>query len=123
MAVARSDTYWRHGRNNVVATKNVEGSWVRYLMTIANARSARLGCRRSTVSHARINVQMVLKSSSHGCFELITDCFLGQENNGQGGCCPIGQKPKASGDGCEDDPDRDRKGTCFQNLSHDINIS
>jgi hypothetical protein len=37
----------------------------------------------------------------------------GQEKNDQGGCCPIGQKPKTTGDGCEPkQSDNDRKGGC-----------
>lgn len=37
----------------------------------------------------------------------------GQEKNGKGGCCPIGQVPKAKGDGCEAKQDgNDKKGSC-----------
>ncbi|KAH7090486.1 hypothetical protein FB567DRAFT_617949 [Paraphoma chrysanthemicola] len=41
------------------------------------------------------------------------NCPEGQEKNDKGGCCPIGQKPKATGDGCEPKQSNDdRKGGC-----------
>ncbi|KAH5220169.1 hypothetical protein HBI25_187400 [Parastagonospora nodorum] len=41
------------------------------------------------------------------------NCPKGQEKNGKGGCCPIGQVPTAKGDGCEAKQDgNDKKGPC-----------
>ncbi|KAF2749770.1 hypothetical protein M011DRAFT_456536 [Sporormia fimetaria CBS 119925] len=40
------------------------------------------------------------------------NCPQGQAKNDKGGCYPIGQRPNAAGNGCNDDPDTSRKGKC-----------
>jgi hypothetical protein len=46
-------------------------------------------------------------------FGLCLHFAIGQEKNGKGGCCPIGQIPNAEGDGCEAKPGGDdKKGEC-----------